>query len=185
MLFLVRDHLNASGIYDTSLENIFDLFLQVSDLLHTFDADSDFPASASAIASFVIQELNNYRRNDVLVELSEINQFFEYLTNYRLMSNETFNNLSTQTLSYQENNQTIDLATRIQLLDQRLTSDEQNMAQLSVGWGSLVKMSWPRNRATKPSSHNRSRTSLPILCGAVEPFIRISWRATNGLPRGA
>ena len=80
ILFLIREHLNDSGGFDTKLENIFEIFLQVADLLQVFDSTSEHPASALAIANHITQELTNYRRIDVLIELSEINQFFQYLS---------------------------------------------------------------------------------------------------------
>ena len=85
ILFLIREHLNESGGFDTKLENIFDIFLQVANLLQVFDPNSEHPASASAIANHITQELANYRRTDVLIELSEINQFFQFLANYNML----------------------------------------------------------------------------------------------------
>jgi hypothetical protein len=132
-LFLVRDDFNEqTQTYDTRLENIFETFLHTADLLQTFDATSENPVSAEAIANHLVQELLNYRRLDQLIPMADIDNLLVYLQNYRLLSNSTFVNLTTQTFQYHENNQAVDLATRIQALDARLTADEQHMSQLSV-----------------------------------------------------
>ena len=126
-IHLLKQTLNDTGQYDTTLENIYNLFLQVENLLQNFDASSEHPATAAAIATYLSIQLANYRRTDVLIEMDEINNLFNYLNNYRLITNQAFTAIQTNSLQYSENGINHDLATRILALEDRIQADEINM----------------------------------------------------------
>ena len=132
-IHLLKQTLNDTGQYDTTLENIYNLFLQVENLLQNFDASSEHPATAAAIATYLSIQLANYRRTDVLIEMDEINNLFNYLNNYRLITNQAFTAIQTNSLQYSENGISTDMSTRIQGLDSRVTIDEQELHVLAAG----------------------------------------------------
>ena len=110
---LLQTQSPTTGEWDTSLQNIYDIFLQQANLLQALDPDSAHPVSAFAVAAWVQNELLSYRRTDVLIELSEINNFFQYLSNYRTLVNQSFTAITTNSLQYQEGGAATDLETRI------------------------------------------------------------------------
>ena len=132
ILFLIRDKLNDNGTTDTSLENIYDVFLETANLLQVFNPTSEHPASALAIASYITQELLNYRRTDVLIELSEINQFFEYLSNYRLLTNQNFTALQTNTLQFKQNAVDTDLGSKITTIESQIQQLNVDLSRFAI-----------------------------------------------------
>ena len=81
-IFLILQTLSpTTGQYDTTLENIYDIFLQAANLLQTLDENSQHPVSASAVATWVAQQLLSYRRIDVLIQMSEVDNLLTYLNN--------------------------------------------------------------------------------------------------------
>ena len=90
-IHLLRQVMNDNtGLFDTTLEDIDVIFLQTINLLATFDETSTHPASAAAIATWIATMLNNYRRSDVLIQMSEIDNLLLFLNNYRLLTNQFF-----------------------------------------------------------------------------------------------
>ena len=95
-IYLIKQTLNDnSGTFETSLKNIYELFLHSDDLLQTFEATSQFPASAVAIAAFIANELAAYRLTTIPIEISELNNLLAFLNNYRLLTNQNFTALQT------------------------------------------------------------------------------------------
>ncbi len=128
-IYLLLQTLSPStGEYDTSLTNIYDIFLKVSDLLTTLDENSSHPVSSQAIASWVTTQLMNYRRTDVLLSMSEVEFLIPYFNNYRLLVNQTFTAIQTDTLSYDSGT---DLKSRIEGIDSRLTNDESQLHSMA------------------------------------------------------
>ena len=82
-IHLLRQIINDNtGTFDTTLENIDAIYLHTKSLLATFDETSNQPVSASAIATWIAAILNNYRRSDVLIQMSEVDNllvFFKQL----------------------------------------------------------------------------------------------------------
>ena len=116
-IHLIRQTLNENtGLYEFSLDNIDDIYLQVKNLLSVFNGNSAHPVSCNAIANHLETLLQDYRRNDVLLEMNEVNNLIEFFNNYRLISNQTFTDLSCDTLNYKQNNVATDLATKINQL---------------------------------------------------------------------
>ena len=61
-IYIIKQSLDTdSGTFVTTLRNVYELFLQTSDLLQQFEATSQFPASAAAISAYVAHELLAYR----------------------------------------------------------------------------------------------------------------------------
>ena len=133
-IYIIKQTL-VDGVHETTLQNIYDIFLESSNLLSTAEgfATSPHPASASAIAAFLTSELVPYRRIDTPIQMSEVENLFSFLNNYRLLTNQTFSNLVCDTLNYHESGQATNLATRIQGLDSRLTLDETELHALAAG----------------------------------------------------
>ena len=72
-IHLLRQNINDNtGTFDTTLEDIDAIYLQTKNLLATFDETSNHPASASAIGAWIATVLLNYRRKDVLIQMSEV-----------------------------------------------------------------------------------------------------------------
>ena len=81
-IFLILQTLSpTTGQYDTSLENVYDIFLQAANLLQILDKNSQHPVSASAVATWVTQQLQNYRRIDVLIQMSEVDGLLIFFNN--------------------------------------------------------------------------------------------------------
>ena len=97
-IYIIKQTL-VDGTFETTLQNIYDIFLETANLLSTFDSTSPHPASATAIAAFLTSELVPYRRIDTPIQMSEVENLFSFLNNYRLLTNQTFSNLVCDTLN--------------------------------------------------------------------------------------
>ncbi len=63
----------STQTYATTLEDIFTILLLVSALQSAVDPASNDPVSSAAVHVFVTGLLLEYRRNDVLLEMAEVN----------------------------------------------------------------------------------------------------------------
>ena len=80
-IHLLRQIMNdTTGTFDTTLEDIDVIFLHTRDLLATFDETSNQPASAQSIATWIVAILNTYRRSNVLIQMSEIDNLLVFST---------------------------------------------------------------------------------------------------------
>ena len=130
ILLLLQTLNESTQEYDTTLEDIYSLFILASSLLQSLDSSSTAPISSTAVATWVSLQLAAYRRTDGDIEMPEVNGLLTYLNNYRLLTNNVFTSIQTQTLQYDESGPT-DLKTRIQGLDARLTADEGEMHDIA------------------------------------------------------
>ena len=78
-IFLVRQALTDLGQPTTSLDNIYDVFLETANLLTQFDANSENPATAKTIAEYVTTRLSDYRRTDVQIRMDEVKDLLQFL----------------------------------------------------------------------------------------------------------
>ena len=132
-IYIIKQSLDTdSGTFVTTLRNVYELFLQTSDLLQQFEETSQFPASAAAISAYVSNELLAYRLISVPIQMSEVSNLIDFLGNYRLLTNQTFTTLTTDTLQYKEDGVNHDLSTRILQLKERITADEINMGKVAT-----------------------------------------------------
>ena len=73
-IYLLLQTLNESTqAYDSTLEDIYELFILTSSLLQTLDASSQAAVSAQAVAAWVTQQLASYRLTATLIEIPEVN----------------------------------------------------------------------------------------------------------------
>ena len=99
-IFLLLQTQNpTSGEWNTSLENIYDIFLERTNLETTLTESSSNPVTAAAIATWVNEQLLAYRRLDTLIPMDQVANLFTYLTNYRLTTNQIFTDIVTNTLA--------------------------------------------------------------------------------------
>ena len=82
-IYLIKQTIDTdTGVFATTLRNIYTLFLQADDLLQEFEATSQSPASAAAIATYVANELQGYRLKNVDIPMDQVDNLFEHLQNY-------------------------------------------------------------------------------------------------------
>ena len=111
---VILQHENFDGAtqtYQTTQDDILDLFVLVKNVLAQMDQNSDFPMSAKAIYEYLTTQLALYRLKSVDIEMSEVAGLIQHLTSYRLKTDEVFVNLVTDTLAY--DNGTVDLKTKM------------------------------------------------------------------------
>ena len=117
----------ATQTYQTTQDDIKNLFLLLADIQGQMDETSSFPMSAKAIFEYLTDQLSLYRPRAELIPMADVDGLLLHLQSYRLKTDELFVNIVTDTLAY--DNGTVDLKTRINGLDTRLTADE---AQIHV-----------------------------------------------------
>ena len=83
-LLVLQEFNESTQTYATSQADICTIFLLVSALQSAVDAASTDPVTGAAVHAFVTALLLQYRRNDVLLEIPEINGLLAFLDNYRL-----------------------------------------------------------------------------------------------------
>ena len=114
-ILLKQDIVDFTGI-QSSLVDVMELFLlatEVEKLL--FDANSDSPASQKVVDAYLASQLAQYRRLDTLVPFSEVDGLQLYLSNYRLLSQLSFE----QVLYKDSPGVFLDLKTKIDSLQPR------------------------------------------------------------------
>ena len=155
-IHLLRQAINdETGTLETFLEDIDSIFIQTKNLLATFDENSSHPVSASAIATWLGLVLLDFRRNDVLIQMSEVDNLLTFLNNYRLLTNQNFTTIETESLQYSEGGTNHDLATRIAGLDGRLSADENELHVLAAGLAGSDIMSSEQSLTSWLSTHAR------------------------------
>lgn len=146
---------DSQQAYDTTLEDIYQLFILSSSLLQTLDASSASPVSAVAVATYLVAQLAAYRRTDVLLEMPEVNGLLAYIAQYRTLSNEVFGSLVCQSLQYGENGVFVDLAGRLAAIDSRNLSDENEMHSIAEVVGGFNFMQDEASLNTFVATHVR------------------------------
>ena len=131
-IFLVRQALTDLGQPTTSLDNIYDVFLQTANLLTQFDANSENPATAKTIAEYVTTRLSDYRRTDVQIRMDEVENLLTFLSQYRLLTNHTFQGLICDTLSYLQSGTRTDLSTKITAIGDQISQLQLDLARFSI-----------------------------------------------------
>ena len=132
-IYLIKQTIDTdTGVFATTLRNIYTLFLQADDLLQEFEATSQSPASAAAIATYVANELQGYRLKNVDIPMDQVENLFKHLQNYRLKSNQTFTALICDTLSFLLNGSRTDLASEVTTLGNQITVLEAKLKGFQV-----------------------------------------------------
>ena len=124
ILLLLQTFDETSQTYATSQSDIFSIFLLISAVKSIVDSTSTDPVSSASIYTFITSMILDFRRNDVLIPMVDIENLLTFLNNYRLVSDEVFVNLQTDTLTFDNGT---DLKTTITGLDTRLTADEAEL----------------------------------------------------------
>ena len=88
--------------YETSLENVYDLFIKKSNLKQVLDASSPHPVSGLAVATYLSSQLLLYRPRSELIPMDQIDNLLTYLAQFRTIANQVFGDIICQTLSYAE-----------------------------------------------------------------------------------
>ena len=127
-LYLSVHELTPAGSFNSTLRDILDLLGEKGVLSDTSTGSAVEGATQNAIQIYVAGLLALYRLHSDWVPFSLVGSpsmtLLTYLSNYRLVSNMSFpqiavaGNTSTNTLSFQYNNSTADLATLISSLNQ-------------------------------------------------------------------
>ena len=132
-IYLIKQTIDTdTGVFATTLRNIYTLFLQADDLLQEFEATSQSPASAAAIATYVANELQGYRLKNVDIPMDQVENLFKHLQNYRLKSNQTFTALICDTLSFLLNGSRTDLASEVTDLGNQITVLETKLRGFQI-----------------------------------------------------
>ena len=102
-ILLKQDTIDTTSglpIIQSSLVDVMELFLLASVVEKLiFDANSDSPASQKVVDAYLASQLSNYRRLDTLVPFSEVDGLTLFLTNYRLLTNLSFDQVLYKDLS--------------------------------------------------------------------------------------
>ena len=89
-ILLKRDTVDSTGV-QTDLVDVMELFLLATEVEKViFDTNSDSPASQKVVDAYLAVQLSNYRRIDTLVPFSEVDGLTLFLSNYRLLTNFSF-----------------------------------------------------------------------------------------------
>ena len=150
-LFLRRDAYDPdTATVQASLDDIYDVFIELSSVLATVDPTSSQVVSSQAIVAYVLGVAAAYRRLDTPIPMVDVDQLIATLNTFRLkavlipqaevegltatlatkrdLTDETFVNLVTDTLSYDSGT---DLKTRLAAIDSRQGTDESLLSTLS------------------------------------------------------
>ena len=119
-ILLKQDTVDSTGI-QSQLVDVLELFLLASEVEKVlFDSNSDSPASQKVVEAYLAAQLAQYRRLDTLVPFSEIAGLTAFLSNYRLLSNLSFE----QVLYKDSPGVFLDLKTKIDALQPRKQSTQ-------------------------------------------------------------
>ena len=86
--------------YETSLQNVYDLFIKQSDLKQVLEASDPNPVSGLGIATYLSSHPLLYRPRSELIPMDQIESLLTYLSQFRTIANQVFGDLVCQTLSY-------------------------------------------------------------------------------------
>ena len=141
--------------YETSLQNVYDLFIKQSDLKQVLEASSLYPASGLAISNYLSSQLLLYRPRSELIPMDQIESLLTYLSQFRTIANQVFGDLVCQTLSYAENGAQQDIAQRLASMDSRALSDENEMHSIAEVMGGFNFMHDESSLNTFVATHVR------------------------------
>lgn len=130
VLRLVQHEVGASGDIESHLRDILEIFLKRVDVREIFDAASTDVAGMSAIATYIAQLLANYRLISSPLDFNDFDPPLSLmLSNYRLLTNQTFSSLVTDSLSFLDGpNTRVDLKAKFD--DLELTAARRAPVQL-------------------------------------------------------
>ena len=141
----------TTATYQGSLDDVYSIFVELSSIISSVDS-SDNVVSSAAIMAYVLSIASQYRPLTSLIPLQDVEGLVTVLNTFRLktiqipqsevvnlgsslaakrdLTDEAFNNLLANTLSYDNGT---DLKTRIEGIDSRIGTDESALTSLSEG----------------------------------------------------